>query len=269
MKARTTAFLLVIIGLLFGTGTPAQASTTASNQMLLGNPSGATTSTANYANYLIQRGEYALSYNRDAGIPNWVSWHLDSTDIGSADRCDCFSPDTSLPSGWYRVTTSNYTGSGYDRGHMAPSGDRTSSDAHNQATFVMTNIIPQHADNNQGPWASLENYARSLATAGSELYIISGGTGSKGTIASGKVKIPAYTWKVIVVLTKGSNDLSRITTSTRVIAVLMPNTSGIRSNTWQSYRTTVDKIESMTGYDFLSNVSTSIQSVIEAKTDAL
>lgn len=267
MKVRTIGVLLILIGLFVGTFPSVQASTVASNQMLLGNPSNAATSISFPTNYLIQRSQYALSYNRDNGTPNWVSWHLDSTDIGSTPRCDCFQADTSLPSGWYRVVTSDYTGSGYDRGHMTPSGDRTSSSANNQATFIMTNIIPQAPDNNQGPWEVLESYSRTLANGGNELYIISGGSGSVGTIAGGKVRIPARTWKIIVVLPVGSNDISRITTSTRVIAVNMPNQQGIRSVNWKTYRTTVDQIESLTGYDFLSNVPANIQSVIEATVD--
>jgi endonuclease G len=268
MKARTVGFLLILVGLFAGTLPAAQASTMG-DEMLLGNPSGAVTSTSYPNNYLIQRTEYALSYSRDKGIPNWVSWHLDSSDLGSAPRCDCFQPDTTLPSGWYRVTSTDYTGSGYDRGHMTPSGDRTASSTHNQATFIMTNIIPQAPDNNQGPWAALETYARSLVSAGNELYMISGGDDSRGTIAGGRVQVPAYTWKVIVVLPAGSNDLSRITTSTRVIAVDMPNQQGIRSVSWKNYRTSVDQLESWTGYNFLSNVSSSIQSVIEARVDTL
>jgi endonuclease G len=65
----------------------------------------------------------------------------------------------------------------------------------------------------------------------------------------------------------GTNDVSRVTTSTRVIAVLMPNDQTCSSQPWGYYRTTVDNIESLTGYDFLSLVSASTQSVIEAKVD--
>ncbi|MBV9790490.1 MAG: DNA/RNA non-specific endonuclease, partial [Chloroflexi bacterium] len=178
-----------------------------------------------------------------------------------------FQPDSSLPSGWYRVQTSDYTNSGYDRGHMIPSGDRTATTTANQSTFLMSNIIPQAPDNNQGPWATLENYCRDLVQAGNELYIIAGGDDSAGTIAGGKVLIPSFTWKVIVVLPRGSNDLSRITTSTRVIAVSMPNRQGIRANDWRQYRYSVDQIETWTGYNFLSNVSSTVQSVIEARVD--
>ena len=50
-------------------------------------------------------------------------------------------------------------------------------------TFYMTNILPQAPGNNQGPWVQLENYERELASGGNELYVISGGSGSKGRVA--------------------------------------------------------------------------------------
>jgi endonuclease G len=137
-------------------------------------------------------------------------------------------------------------------------------------------MVPQAPKNNQITWANLENYSRSLVSAGYELYIISGvygqgGTGSNGTkqtISSKNIVVPAYVWKIIVVLPVGTNDISRISTSTRVIAVWMPNTQTVSSQAWGYYRTTVDYIESKTGYNFLSNVSSTIQATIEAKTDA-
>lgn len=260
--AITTCALLISASALF-------AQSTTSDELLMGNPSGATTDVNFPSNYLMQKTQYAHSYHRDHGIPNWVSWHVGASDLGSAARCDCFKSDPNLPSSWYHVTTTSYTGSGYDRGHMCPSADRTSSSTANAATFYMSNILPQSADNNQGPWAALEDYCRSLVSAGNELYIISGGRGSKGTIDSGRVLIPNSTWKVIMVLPQGSSDVSRVTTSTRLIAVDIPNTSGIRSVSWKNYRTSVDQIESWTGYNFFSAVPSSIQSVIEARVDNL
>lgn len=241
----------------------------------LGNPSNAQASSYYYWNYLMKKEQYALSYHSKRGAPNWVSWHLDPTWLGGASRSDYFRTDTSVPAEWYRVSSSDYKYTGFNRGHMCPSADRTYNSTDNSATFLMSNIIPQSPDNNQGPWASLEDYCRQLLDAGNELYIISGsygsgGTGSNGymkTIANGKVTVPNRIWKVIVVLPWGSNDVSRVKTSTRVIAVDMPNTQGIRLNTWQAYKTTVDAIESRMGYDLMSKVSASIQSVIESRVD--
>ncbi len=259
----------VLVGISLVTGLSTHAQSTASLQIAMGNPSGAIASSSYPANYLMQKNQFAQGYHRDKGIPIWVSWHLGNLDLGSAARCDCFSSDTTLPTGWYRVTSSSYTSSGYDRGHMCPSADRNATSTDNAVTFKMTNILPQTPDNNQGPWAVLEDYCRSLIASGKELYIISGGDDKKATIDGGRVEVPAYTWKVIMVLSEGSSDLSRVTTSTRLIAVDVPNNAGIRSVDWKTYRTSVDQIEAWTGYNFFSNVDPAIQSVIESKVDTL
>jgi endonuclease G len=235
--------------------------------LTLGNPSNA--STINSNNYFMQKSQYVLSYNRTKGIPNWVSWQLNKLWLGDVPRQNNFRPDDTLPNSWYHVKPSDYTSSGYDKGHMTPSADRTKRVTDNSATFLMTNIIPQAPDNNQGPWADLEDYCRELVTKqGKELYIISGGEGTKGTIAKGKVTIPATTWKVIVILDRPGQGVKGVTTKTRVIAVMMPNSNGIRDKNWRNYRVSVDKIEAATGYDFLSKVSTAVQKVIESRIDS-
>ena len=234
--------------------------------LTMGNPSGAVTSTSYPTNYLMEKTQFALSYNRDKSSPNWVSWHLDSSWLGSTPRQDSFRPDTTLPAGWYQVKATDYSGSGYDRGHMCPSGDRTKTVADNDATFLMTNVIPQAPTNNQQTWANQENYLRSLATSGSELYIISGGYGVSGYIAGGNVAVPTYMWKVAMVLPSGTNDVNRVTTSTRLIAIFVPNNNSVVSD-WKQYRVSVDYVESLTGYNFFSNVPDSIENTIEAVVD--
>ncbi len=247
--------------------------------MLLGNPSNATVNEADFSNYLLKESYYSVSYNRDLGRPNWVSWHVVSTDYGSVARQDDFRENPNLPSSWYGVTPSSFSPYIFDKGHMCPSADRTSSIEANSSTFLMTNIIAQAPNNNQRTWANLENYCRDslVNRLGNELYIISGvygegGIGNNGvvtnTIDNGKVSVPANIWKVIVVLKNGNNDLTRVANNTRVIAVIMPNDNNIGSN-WRSYRTSVDFIEQETGYDILSKVSTAIQNVIEARVDNL
>lgn len=156
---------------------------TTSVHLTLGNPSNASLSAANANNYLMLKTQYALSYNRSKGIPNWVSWRLDATWLGNAPRQNNFRPDTTLPDTWYRVRPNDYTGTGYDKGHLAPSADRTKSVEDNGSTFLMTNMVPQAPDNNQGYWADLEDYARSLVQGNNTLYIIAGGYGNQGTIA--------------------------------------------------------------------------------------
>ncbi|RSK38902.1 DNA/RNA non-specific endonuclease [Hymenobacter perfusus] len=242
--------------------------------LTLGNPSGATADASQPTNYLLLKPQFALSYHRDQGKPNWVSWHLSSDWLGSAARQDDFRPDAELPAGWYQVSASSYSGSGFDRGHNCPSADRTRTVADNSATFLMTNMMPQAPRNNQQTWANLEDYCRTLVGQGNELYIICGsygrgGTGSNGyltTLDQGRVTVPARCWKVVVVLPVGTDDAARVTSATRVIAIDTPNDNSLSTN-WGQYRTSVDAIEAATGLDVLSVVAPAVQQTVEARTD--
>ena len=245
--------------------------------LTFGNPNNATADVNQPNNYLMEKPEFALSYNRDKGGPNWVSWHLSDEWVGSLARVDTFRPDPAVLPTWYRVQATDFSGSGFDRGHMTPNADRDkeTSIPINQATFLMSNMVAQSPDNNQGPWADLENFLRTLLPT-NELYIVSGpngvgGTGSNGgvstTIANGHVVVPSSTWKVVLVIPKGDNDVSRVTAATRTIAVIMPNIQGIRDNDWTTYLTTVDAVETLTGYDFFANVPDAVENAIEAGTN--
>ncbi len=244
--------------------------------LTMGNPSGAVADLNTPNNYLMEKPEYAESYNHDRGTPNWVSWHLASEWYGSLARVDTFRADPAVSPTWYRVLGTDFSGSGFDRGHMCPNADRDGVVPINQATYLMANMLPQSPDNNQGPWASFEAYLRTLTDLGNELYIVSGpagtgGTGSNGfatTIANGHVTVPASTWKVVMVLPKASgDDVARVTPTTRTIAIVIPNVQGIMAAPWQNYLTTVDAVEALTGYDFFSNVPAAIQAAIESGTD--
>jgi DNA/RNA endonuclease G (NUC1) len=236
--------------------------------LLLGNPSNAVTDIASENNYLMIKPQYSLSYSRAKATPNWVAWRLDTSWLGSAQRQDDYRPDPDLPAAWYHVTDGDYSNSGYTRGHMTPSGDRTRSVADNSATFLMTNFVPQIAENNSGAWEDFEGYCRSLAQQGSELYIISGGQGSNGTIAQGRIVAPRYTWKVVLILPNGTDDLSRINKQTRTIGLIMPNFLPLsQSAPWRQFRVTVDQVEALTGYNFFSNIPKNTQELIERRRD--
>lgn len=240
--------------------------------LIFGNPSYATTDVSNENNYLMEKPQFSLSYNRSTATPNWVAWRLDSSWIGTADRQDDFRPDPALPAAWYHVQDNDYSGSGFSRGHMCPSGDRTRSIPDNSATFLMTNMIPQLAANNEGPWNDLENYCRTLASQGNEVYIISGPNGIHAvtpTIANGQITVPERTWKVVLVLSNGSDDLRRVNRSTRVFGIVVSNRSVTNGNAWRNYRVTVDAVESLTGHNFFSNVPRNIQEYIESRRDTL
>ena len=231
--------------------------------------------------HLLVRRQSVSSYNKDRGGPNWVSWDINASQFGAAPRCDCFSADQTLPPDFYHVVDFDYRNSGYDRGHVVQSESRTTTDQENASTFLLTNILPQGGENNQGPWSKFENYlndrARGVGASPKEVYVIAGGvyTPTPGTLKNeGKVAIPDYTWKVAVILPAGKG-LADIQTASdlEVIAVEMPNLTtpgvpassvGIRNNPWEQYKTTVDAIETRSGYDLLSKLQDPLERIVES-----
>ncbi|MBS0662604.1 MAG: immunoglobulin domain-containing protein [Verrucomicrobia bacterium] len=266
MKSLRLCFALTMM---FATAVVSVATIGTAYQMQLGNPSSATTTTTNHDHYLIQRDQYAMDYSDANGEPNWVSWDLTIDDVGSSGRSN-FIQDTTLPAGFYQVLTTDYSGSGYDRGHMCPSADRTVTVADNQIVFYMSNMIPQAPDNNQGVWANFESYCRSLASAGNEVLITCGPSSFSGSrLPSGAAAIPGYVWKIVVVVPNGPGmAIDRITTGTRVIAVKIPNIAGVRSDPWQNYITTVAQIEADTGFTFFTNLPPAVASVLRNVVDS-
>ncbi len=244
------------------------------DNLLMGNPSNAAPTTDSSNNYLMVKTYYDLSYSSTRGTPNWVCWHLGASDLGSSDRQDNYRGDPLVPSQWYEVQGTDYSGSGFDRGHNCPSGDRTSSDSVNSATYYMTNMVPQAPYNNENTWVNMEDYIRAYITQGYEAYIIMGSYGVGGTgddglvtiIGNGHVTVPSFIYKIVVLLPNGNNDLSRVNSATRVITVNTPNTNAINSN-WEIYRTSIYTIEGATGYHFLSNLPDSVQQAIKPKVD--
>lgn len=220
--------------------------------------------------YLMRKPQYALSYNGKRNGANWVSWELNESWFGSAPRLKGkFLEDRELPSEFRRVSHDDYTNSGYDRGHMVRSEERTRSPEDNRTTFLMTNILPQYHDLNAGPWLRLEEHCQKLATReGRELFVMAGGVfppGKRVADTIGKdVAVPKHFFKIVVVLQPGQTARD-VQSSTQVIAVIMPNETGIIDEGWEKYRTSVDEIEKRTGYEFLSAVSTSVQNAIEAR----
>ncbi|MDB6112155.1 MAG: non-specific endonuclease [Pedosphaera sp.] len=262
--------LLISASALFLAVLQAGATISTSLQLQLGNPSNAAVDANNHDHYLIQRTVESLDFSDNLGAPNWASWDLTSGDVGSSGRSASFYTDTNLPAAFYHVTTSDYTSSGYDRGHMCPSDDRTDNTTDNKLVFFMSNIIPQAPDNNQGPWASFESYCRTLASAGDEILIMCGPSLFDGSRIqpSGKVSIPGYTWKIAVDVPAGSGSaLSRITASTRVIALKLPNIAGIRSTPWTNFITSANQIQTDTGYTFFTALPASVAGVLRAKVD--
>lgn len=249
-----------------------------SPNLLLGNPSSATSDPASRANYLMVKPYYALSYNDALGTPNWVSWRVTANDLGDAQRKPTFDTDMTLPSAFYHVTHKDYSGSGFDRGHMCPHSDRAATLEMSYATFIMTNIIPQAPNVNQKAWAQLEMYCRDLVRRQNHLYIIAGpsgrgGRGSNGfknAIAGGRVTVPAECWKIIVIVPENGedDDLGKIGPGTRVITVVMPNDNDAVGEEWAKFRTSAAEVETRTGLKFFDRLSDATAQALRQKIDS-
>ena len=249
--------------------------------LFLGNPTDADSDTSLETNFLMVKPQYTLSYNAVTFCPNWVAWHLGTENMGSADRMDDFRPDPDLPDGWYGIKKADYQYNkyGFDRGHVCPSADRTTSKEDNSMTFLMTNMVPQSPDNNRVIWMHFENYERELAKAGNELYIIAGpygrgGTSSKGTfdeipvtLKNGQtlhMNVPAFTWKVVLAIPAGTDDLNRIDSNAIAIAINVPNKMGMqKTGDWEQFLCSIDEIEALTGYDFFELLPDDVEDQLE------
>jgi endonuclease G len=250
------------------------AQESANRNVRFGLPSPAKASPAHREDYLIERPQYSLSYNAKTRTPNWVSWCLAKHDIGKSKR-GAFEPDPLLPSGFAKVSTHVYDGSGFDRGHMCPAQDRSSRQADMDATFYTTNIIPQSPNSNQHGWERLESYCRSLTKDGHALYICCGphGVGGEGKngrkdeIGKGKVTVtvPAKIWKVVLVLPGEDAEPRR---NTRAIAVIMPNDQSVGYD-WTKYRVSVKDVEKLTGFTFFPRIPIDVAAEIKRDVDTV
>jgi endonuclease G len=215
---------------------------------------------------LIEHDSFVLSYNPHLREPNWVSWHVTAADLGLVKRQNRFHTDSLLPDIYAAVLPTDYRATGYDRGHMCPSADRTATIEENDETFVMTNMEPQLHRLNAGPWSQLEAFERHLVTADhKEVFIVAGGVFDSVPMTIGPgIAVPHANYKIIVVVEPGQG-VDGVNDATVVYAAVMANAAAVSGTHWRQYLTTVDDIELQTGYDFLRDVPTSIQAVVESR----
>jgi endonuclease G len=218
--------------------------------------------------WLLVHPQFVSAYDAAHKVPRWVSWALDATWIGTSGRTGSFHEDTLLPTDIPQGSSADYTNSGWERGHMCPSADRTNDATDNTATFVYTNAVPQSNASNTGPWERLEDEERMIAQAGARLVIAAGPsfTSTTPTTIGNGVAVPTATWKVVVVLPGDATTAAAVTASTRVIAISIPNDDTVKGD-WRNYRTTARAIEMQTGLDFMSDVPQALQDLLENQVD--
>lgn len=217
---------------------------------------------------LLDRGAFVVSYNGKRRVSNWVAWKLVAADIGKLKRTDKWLVDDELPADVFKAKPEDYTKSGFDRGHLCPSADRTASAQQNALTFLMTNVLPQRNELNAGPWEKLEELERELAVAkGKDVYIVAGGIFSPSPPVIGRaLHVPNDFFKVIVAVDAGKGPAD-VGDDALVFAAIMPNITGIQKKPWTDYSTTIASVEKASGYDFDSRVPQSAQHKLEQRQD--
>ncbi|HEY9893200.1 MAG TPA: DNA/RNA non-specific endonuclease [Candidatus Sericytochromatia bacterium] len=232
-----------------------------SKHLLFGNPTqngqqAGTEIIRNVNNYLIEKPQYSLSYNSSKKSPNWVSYQLDQTWLGSASR-KTWIQDPELP--LLQAEPSDIPDALYSRGHLAANAHRRRNNKDVRATFLGTNTLAQHFDNNdlflgetpnEPAWTAFEKYLTSLVENSSrQLYIIAGGYGSnpepqrrnryalptdeptKPVLLTDKgVTIPGWTWRIALVLDRANQTPNDVTTNATTYAILTPNTAEPENN---------------------------------------
>ena len=211
---------------------------------------------------LLCRKGYALAHNPDNKTPDWVAEHLTKEKASAyLPRKDYFKADPDLNPG-ERAELSDYKGSGFDRGHMAPAADfRWDVEAYKEC-YYLSNMVPQVGKGmNQGIWADLEELVREWAINRGELYLYTGpiyddNADELRTIGKNEVAVPTHLYKIIYDPKKKE-----------AIAFIMPNEE-LRTEDMPKYIVSINKIERKTGLDFLTALSKVEQQKIESKIPA-
>lgn len=162
----------------------------------------ATQNAAQYATSEVRElcyDDFTVGHSPLTHTPLWSAEHLTANEIDAAaalDRRDAFHAEASLPHS-ERAELIDYRRSGYDRGHMAPSGDMPT--AHAQAqSFTLANMVPQAASLNRGLWEEIEVAVREMAETEGELFIVTGPIfDADGASLNGRVRVPRALFKAV------------------------------------------------------------------------
>ena len=216
---------------------------------------------------------YSFLYDKTYKTALWVAYATsNSGDFkdNNVGRNDAWAYDPALDQSWQPNLSGAYSssnGRSYDRGHQVASNDRQTTKEQNQQTFYYTNMTPQYSSLNQGQWNTLEGKVQGVATVttGSDiLYVVTGplfeGTLATVTDKSGnECKVPSGYWKCLMKCSFSSQgEMSKAVGCAYLVDT---NSSNIAPTA-----TTIDAIESRTGFDFFANVPSSLQTTAESQT---
>lgn len=198
---------------------------------------------------------YTVSYNSAKHIPSWVAYELTAEETkGRIKRKSNFSVDPDLRS--ISATNTDYTNSGYDRGHLAPAADMAFSERAMEESFFFTNIAPQNQSLNRGSWKKLEEAVRKWTKKEKALYIVTGTVTSNNSshIGKSKVAVPDYFYKAV---------LSTSHNRPKAIGFVFRNQSTTDSPL--NYAVSIDSIESLTRLDLYPALPDEVEEIIEGE----
>ncbi len=198
---------------------------------------------------------FSLLYDEDHEQPVWVAYHLTQEELyGTSSRKDNFRPDPSIPTD--SATLADYRGSGYDRGHLIPAADLSWSEEAMSDSFYMSNMSPQEPQFNRGIWSSLEATVRNFADTEGEVYVVTGPILTDGpyeSIGKNQVSVPKHYYKVILDYTEPE---------LKAIGFILPNEGSDKR--LESFATTVDEVEQLTGLDFFPLLPDPLEEELES-----
>jgi len=204
---------------------------------------------------LLVNRAYSVGYDEERRNPAWSSYRLPAEVLPQrSPRPTRFRVDTRTRAA---VRHDDYTASGYDRGHLTPNyaiATRFGSMAQEE-TFLMSNVIPQAADLNQGPWRALEaTLADRTAPAAKEIWVVVGPvySGPTNRLRSGSV-IPTNCFMVIADETPNGP---------RFQAFLAPQ-SASRKSDFRTFLVSVQAVERATGLNFHHELPDDLEAALE------
>lgn len=184
-------------------------------------------------------GRYTYCFNPENRTPTWVAYKLTAADVGGgAGRANSFYADQAVINrGYICATNGDYYKSGYDKGHLLPSADRSATVAQNKTTFLFGNIAPQTPDLNRITWRLLEEHIRKLTSKNDTIYVICGTITAPDPpkIGSG-VAVPSLFFKAYAVRRGGGYEKT---------GFVMPNSTDLGSD-FNRYKVSIDSIENLT-----------------------
>ncbi len=190
---------------------------------------------------IIHHSGYAFRYSEPHEQSLWVAYELTAAEtVKVVERLDDFKPDAKVLTG--TATKEDYSGSNYDRGHLAPAADMLWSKAAMEESFYFSNMSPQVPEFNRNIWKNLEALVRNWAELNGNIYIVTGPVLKKGLKKIGKqnkVSVPEYYYKVVLDHTKPE---------IKAIGFVFPNKAS--KDSLQRFAVSIDSVESLTGLDF-------------------